>query len=58
MHDVAKSASITVYYRRNKYEVPLKFVTRKHPADKKILMRYTNCDITNGIQETTLPLQW
>ncbi|KAG5479158.1 hypothetical protein LSCM4_01746 [Leishmania orientalis] len=57
MHGVAKRATIPVSYRRNKYEVPLKFDTRKHPAGKKILMRYTNCDITNGIQETTLPLQ-
>ncbi|KAG5487349.1 hypothetical protein LSCM4_07839 [Leishmania orientalis] len=57
MHGVAKRATIPVSYRRNKYKVPLKFDTRKHPAGKKILMRYTNCDITNGIQETTLPLQ-
>ncbi|KAG5511866.1 hypothetical protein GH5_08180 [Leishmania sp. Ghana 2012 LV757] len=57
MHDVAKSASIPVYYRRNKYEVPLQFVTLKHPSGKGILMRYTNCDITKGIQQTTLPLQ-
>ncbi|KAG5479536.1 hypothetical protein CUR178_07575 [Leishmania enriettii] len=58
MRDVANSASIPVYYRTNKYEVPQKFVTGKHSAGKKILMRNTNCGITKGIQETTLTLQY
>ncbi|CAM37086.1 hypothetical protein, unknown function [Leishmania braziliensis MHOM/BR/75/M2904] len=51
MQYVAESPSIRVYYRGNKYDVPLEFATRLHPGGKSILMRYKDCDITKDFEK-------
>ncbi|CBZ05828.1 hypothetical protein LMJF_22_0015 [Leishmania major strain Friedlin] len=51
MQYVAEPSSIRVYYRGNKYDVPLEFATRMHPGGSSILMRYKDCDITKDFEK-------
>ncbi|GET85994.1 hypothetical protein, unknown function [Leishmania tarentolae] len=44
-------SSIRVYYRGNKYDVPLEFAKRMHPGGSNILMRYKDCDITKDFEK-------
>ncbi|CAC9447365.1 Cytochrome b5-like Heme/Steroid binding domain containing protein [Leishmania donovani] len=51
MQYVAEPSSIRVYYRGNKYDVPLEFATRMHPGGSSILMRYKDGDITKDFEK-------
>ncbi|CBZ26968.1 hypothetical protein LMXM_22_0015 [Leishmania mexicana MHOM/GT/2001/U1103] len=51
MQYATEPSSIRVYYRGNKYDVPLEFATRMHPGGSSILMRYKDCDITKDFEK-------
>ncbi|KAK7199385.1 Cytochrome b5-like Heme/Steroid binding domain containing protein [Novymonas esmeraldas] len=51
MQYVAEPATVRLYYRGNKYDVPMEFATRMHPGGKSILMRYKDSDITKDFEK-------
>lgn len=42
---------VRVYYRGNKYDVPISFATRLHPGGTDILRRYKDRDITKDFDK-------